>query len=154
MRAKVQAVWTPEDFELTVDAPPVMMGMAPEGVTVAVPVKVGGAEDPRVEIILAKHERPGGDRSEFVAVNGVAMLIPRGEKCSIPFRYFEVLQNAVETIYIQNLDTGERMARKIPSFQYQITRFPDQRAVDAYLERTRDEGKVAVVRPIVQAEAA
>jgi len=54
--------------------------------------------DKRVKIVIAVQDTPGGADPVDLSVNGVAMRIPRGVECLIPYRYFEVLQNAKQEI--------------------------------------------------------
>jgi hypothetical protein len=55
-------------------------------------------------VIIERQEGPGGDRPVFVAVNGVGILVPRGEPCNLAEPYIEALENAVQTVYHQDGD--------------------------------------------------
>lgn len=83
------------------------------------PLEKGG--DPRVNTKVTIHigvtEAPGGDRPVEVAVNGQAMLIPRGEDVEIPWPYYHVLQNAVQDKYDVD-DNGNIIPepRKVPLY--------------------------------------
>lgn len=134
-RAMVQKAWDKPDFVLDIPDRAAMVGMPPEGETVVIPKRVVGADEPKVRIVLHKSDKPGGDRPEFVAHNGVGMLVPRGEECEIPYRYFEILKNAVETVFGEDSE-GNRIERRIPAFQFTPVSMPDPRAIEAYIERT------------------
>lgn len=53
----------------------------------------------KVRILIAKEKGKGGDEDVSVGVNGLAMRIPRGVKCDIPYKYYEALCNAVGLEY-------------------------------------------------------
>lgn len=80
-----------------------------------------GAELPEmVTVIIAATEEPGGDEAVPVGVNGKAMLIPRGEPSKIPYRYYEVLENAKEWVYPQLKDGGLGQPRAVYSYPFQV----------------------------------
>ena len=70
---------------------------------------VGGKKMIRVNINIS--EKSGGDQAVPLSVNGVAMIVERGVDSDIPEPYFEVLQNAKQSIPITDRDghiTGYR----------------------------------------------
>lgn len=105
----------------------------------AAPVRSSGAlvpkdshKDPRVTLIVARQEGPGGDRPVEVAVNGTLILIPRGEPVTIAYRYYEALNNAVQTIYEQDRD-GEVIGRDVHAYPFQVMAMPTPDEVSAWL---------------------
>lgn len=51
----------------------------------------------KVKIKLPRDKSSGADpRGVYVAVNGVAMFVPRGVEVEIPEPYYEVLQRSME----------------------------------------------------------
>lgn len=91
--------------------------------------KSGG--DPKVTLVLNRTEEKGGNRPLFVSVNGVGMLIPRGEKVSIPFRYYLALLNAVGIQYDQD-EEGELESREVQSYPFNVQEMPPRDEIDAW----------------------
>jgi hypothetical protein len=52
-------------------------------------------------------EQPGGDKPFPVSVNGVTMLLPRGQDIWVPTEFIEALNNAVYWVYPEWDGTGE-----------------------------------------------
>jgi len=87
--------------------------------------------DPKVHLELNRSDDKGGDRAVPLNVNGKTMLIPRGEACNVPYRYYLVLVNAVRTVYEQ-MDDGELAPREVPAYPFRVITMPDQAEIDAW----------------------
>lgn len=88
--------------------------------------------DPRVTLLIAKGEGVDGDRPVYVGVNGRGMLVPRGEQVTIAYRYYLVLQNAVQTLKRQDPVTLEETDIDVPLYPVSVIRFPAQEEIDAW----------------------
>jgi hypothetical protein len=55
-------------------------------------------------IIIQRSTEKMGDQPVWLCVNGVGLFVPRGIKARIKNKYIEVLENAIETIYEQDLN--------------------------------------------------
>jgi len=74
----------------------------------------------KVTIIISKTNEPGGSQDVPVAVNGRAMLVPRGKPVEIPEHYFEALKNAEIGIYDELPEGGiNPEPRLVPAYPYQ-----------------------------------
>jgi hypothetical protein len=61
---------------------------------------LSSAKDPKVRIIIPRVGTDSPDaQTVFVAVNGRAMLLPRGKEIEVPARFVEALRNAVNLEY-------------------------------------------------------
>lgn len=74
----------------------------------------------KITIVVERQEGPGGDRPIFVAVNGTAMLIPRGEPAAVAWPYVEALKNAVRTEYYQDPSTQEILSHEVLTHPFRI----------------------------------
>lgn len=81
-------------------------------------------EDPaykkQVTITLIATEEPGGREPQFVGVNGVGMLIPRGKPVKIPYPYYEALKNAKKYHYDTDDDGKIIGRREVPAHNFQV----------------------------------
>ena len=89
--------------------------------------------DPKVQITIAEMPGAGGKRDVFVGVNGVGMMIPRGKPVDIPYRYYEALTHATQTLYDQDEATQEVISSEVPSYPMNVNKMPPQVDIDAYL---------------------
>lgn len=97
---------------------------APAGETPAHAVDPGSYQrGPRAKIVIARDEKPGGDRPVFVAVNGKSMLIPRAEPCDVGLPYVEALLHATQTLYDMD-EEGHITSREVPLYPMQILSMP------------------------------
>lgn len=87
--------------------------------------------DPVVCMYLERSEGKDGARPVPVSVNGVAMLIPRGEECKVPYRYYLNLMNAVRTVFDQDKD-GELQPREVLAYPFRVIQMPPQDEIDAW----------------------
>ncbi|MCP4547037.1 MAG: hypothetical protein GY835_11280 [bacterium] len=109
-------------------------------------------DDPRVLLNISKGEKEGEERPIPVGVNGVVMLVPRGEDVEIPWRYFLAIKAAVKTVHTQNTKTGDMDSRDMPSYPYSVLRMPPQEDIDAWHEREAQEAAQAQKQAEKQAE--
>lgn len=98
------------------------------------PSGLKSASDPRVTIMIPLSEKEGGDRHIEVLVNGRNILLPRGKDITIPYRYYEALNNAVKTEYRQdpNDPDHEVKSREVPSYPFQVKQMPSEEEVAAW----------------------
>lgn len=89
--------------------------VAPKSAVAAQP-----AEKDKVTVLISASEAPGGSDDVFAAVNGSGMLIPRGKPVSIPYRYYEVLKNAVSTVYDPLPNGGMSEPRQVPQYPFSV----------------------------------
>ncbi len=98
------------------------VGGTPEEVAAATPAVPTERRRPDPEdivtIVIPQQEIPGGNEPKWVACNDKGMWIPRDQEVSVKYKYVEVLENAVKTIY----DTDE-MGNRIGSRQVPATPF-------------------------------
>lgn len=80
--------------------------------------------DRRVCIILQRQDLKNGtkegERPKFVGVNGVGVLIPRGEPVIVAERYVNALRIATETVYEQDDQTGDVIEFDVPNTPFQV----------------------------------
>lgn len=76
---------------------------------------------PETKIMIHTDPRPGGQEPVKVGVNGVWMLIPRGEAVWVPDEYVHVLQNAKEVAFDEYTkgDGGLQGKREVLSYPFQ-----------------------------------
>ena len=73
----------------------------------------------RKKILLHASDSDGGSDAIPVSINGYTYQIPRGVICNVPVEVVEVLQNAVQTLYIGGAN-GSNVERKVPRFAFNI----------------------------------
>lgn len=94
--------------------------------------------DPKIEILIAETPEPGGDRDVEVAVNGVAFIIKRNQWVAVPYRVFEVLKNAVQTVWTPKNDSEGRLTpekRDVYSYPFQTRNEPSEAELAEWRER-------------------
>jgi hypothetical protein len=80
-----------------------------------------GIYDSEVTLIISASGDKGGEKPVKVAVNGVAMLLPRDKVIKVPFRYYEALLHAVRLQYDPSPDgIGTEPARRVPAHPFQV----------------------------------
>lgn len=87
--------------------------------------------DPLVRMYMERSDKEGGDRPVPVSVNGSTMLIPRGEECDVPYRYYLVLINAVRTVFEPD-DDGELQPRDVLAYPFRVVKMPEQGEIDTW----------------------
>jgi len=116
---------------------------------------VGGASskgDPVITILIPEEDKRGGDRPVPVTVNGTTILLPRARQIDIAYRYYLALENAKQTLYDQNPETGEITSRTVYATNFQVIQRPPQADVDAYNAREAKEAAEAEDAYIKQRE--
>lgn len=118
MRAKIQQAWNGTEIPVF-DEPGPDEG---KDVRVRAPTPAeatGGGKDPnrKVRIMIQRTEEPGGDRPVEVGVNGIKILLPRGEPIEVAYKYVHVLENAIKDTFESAVDQNGRMAGLAPPRQ-------------------------------------
>lgn len=79
---------------------------------------------PKIPIMISISEEAGGDEPVPVSVNGIAMLIPRGQRVEVPEPYVEALRHAIMTRYEQVDVDGhghmQMVPREVPAYPFQV----------------------------------
>lgn len=78
-----------------------------------------GRERTYIAVTLHASDGVGGDRPVAYRVNGVTMLIPRGERSWVPEEYVEAMRNAQQTQH-QFTSNGIVPMGQIPSYPFSI----------------------------------
>lgn len=99
-------------------------------------VSKGGKGDPLVEMTLHQSAEKDGKRPVFVAVNGVEILVPRGERIKLPYRYFHALENAIRTEGTWDEQSNEIIKTEVPAYPFLIHRLPSDEALDQWYADT------------------
>lgn len=137
MIGQIRSAWDKDEI-------PVIAASGPTDQTGTPPAKPNGTRalrgdtsknDPQVELTINEQEGPAGKRPVFVQVNGRGMLIPRNQRVTVGYRFFEALKNAVKTVHEQEED-GNISSRDVPSYPFQVHSMPSPAEIDAWLERT------------------
>jgi hypothetical protein len=79
-------------------------------------------EEKRTKIVIDEHLDPGQDQMNtdvFVGVNGRGYLIKRGVTADVPDEVLHVLNNAVQTVYVEG-PNGQEFTRDVPRFNVKI----------------------------------
>lgn len=99
-----------------------------------------GRNDPKVQIMIHSEERDGVVTSHHkeVGVNGQVWLLKRGVSLTVPYRVYEVLNNA-ERDAITHDGQGEVVSQKMKSTPFNVERMPPQAEIDAWRERVSKE---------------
>ena len=116
---------------------------------------IGGASsrsDPVIQILIPEEDKRGGDRPVPVNVNGTTILLPRAQPIDIAYRYYEALENARQTLYDQNPETGEISSKQVYATQFQVLRWPDKADLDRYKATQAEEARKAEEETIKQRE--
>jgi hypothetical protein len=140
LRAKVRAVFEGDEISLILPDDPEIAAKAPpnevrsDGQRM---VSKGGKGDPVVELTLMEQEGPAGKRPVFVSVNGKAMLIPRSKRVQVPYRYYDVLRNAVrsEVLHVTRGATTEELHNDVPEYNMQVHKEPSAAELNAWHAR-------------------
>ena len=98
--------------------------------------------DPIIEIQIPSTSEMGGKREVPVAVGGVQFTIQRDKWVPVPYRVFEALKNAVETVYEPGPkdEDGRQVpvGRDVPSYPFSYRNGPSEAEIAEWVERTRD----------------
>lgn len=114
--AKISAVHDKAEIAVEDEEQPHQpQGAAPRPVTDA---QQAPAEE-MVRVYIDLVDGPGGKDPVFLSVNGVAMLVPRGEEVDIKERYYHALCNAVTHRFESLKDGGMNpVPRKVPAYPF------------------------------------
>lgn len=75
----------------------------------------------KVRLTLNAKDAKDAKQPQFVAVNGVGILIPKGKEVEVPYPYYEALKNAVRREY-ETDDDGKIVAHHdVPQHAMQVT---------------------------------
>lgn len=95
--------------------------------------------DPKIEIFIPSSSEKGGDRDVKVAPNGVQFLVQRDKWVPVPYRVFEALKLAVQTMHEpnnNNLGELEITSRDVYSYPFSTRNEPTDAEVREWRERT------------------
>jgi hypothetical protein len=119
IRAKIALVWEGDEIEVAEDGK-VIADLA-KGVAADEGQAKEADPDRKVTILISRTNEPGGDQPVPVAVNGRAILIPRGKPSPVAYKYVEALTNAEQAIYDPLPDGGiSTEPRMVPAYPFQI----------------------------------
>jgi hypothetical protein len=108
------------DEQTSAPAPALAPAPTPTETKATSNAKPKGYWDEKIKVLVHRGEGAQGKKPIEVGVNGKVMLIPRGEECDIPRKYFEVIKNAVQEIITQDTETGDRETHKAPLYPYSV----------------------------------
>ena len=83
-------------------------------------------------IFIDTVEAPGGEEPVWVQVNGKGIWIPRGKDVEVKHKFVHVLENAVRSVYDQEVDdngnpTGQIIERKVKAYPWRhVQKAPEQ----------------------------
>lgn len=86
---------------------------------------------PRVTVMIFNGEGEAGTQRVFLGWNTKGMLVERGKPQPIPFPYYEVLKNAVETQTVQ-AENGEDIITDVQAYPFQVLQMPPAAEIQAW----------------------
>jgi hypothetical protein len=89
---------------------------------------------PRVVVNIFNGSGEIGTQKVFLGWNTKGMLVERGKPQPIPFPYYEVLMNAVETQTVQT-DDGEDIMTEVQAYPFQVLSMPAPEDIQAWRGR-------------------
>lgn len=95
--------------------------------------------DPKIEINIPQTAEAGGKDDVPVSVNGIQWTIQRDKWVTVPYRVFEALNHALQTLYEHSNDDLGRMKvdeRSVYSYPFQTRNEPSEAEVAAWRKRT------------------
>lgn len=98
-----------------------------------------GSDDPKVLLTIGKTQQPGGAHPASVSHNGKAMVIQRGIKVEVPYRYYLALLDARCADVQQDPNTKEITESEITNYPLQVHAMPSQEEIAAWFKRTENE---------------
>lgn len=135
LRAKIAQAWDGDHIEVDGEVGPsgrLVKPAAPATKPTGHQITAVSAKgDPVVMLVISEQPGKGGDRPVPVGVNGVAILIPRGAPQPVPWRYYQALCSAVQTVYEQ-LDDMTIIAKQVPCYPVTVTQMPPQDQIDRW----------------------
>lgn len=97
-------------------------------------------DDPKVELVLDTTAYPGGEEPASPNVNGKMLVIQRGVKVRVPYRFYDALLNAFEDKTVQDPnDPGKLVVTRVSNFPMREVKLPPQAEIEAWFERTKDK---------------
>lgn len=97
-----------------------------------------GREDPMVTIQIHRSENDTQNYPIPVSVNGTTILVPRGQKVKIPYRYYEALRNACQVQTVVDKDNRIIEVNEVPVYPMQVYEFPPAEEIERFLEESKD----------------
>lgn len=100
--------------------------------------------DPKVGVVVMKTDDKRRAKDVQLSVNGDVIIIKRGERVEIPYRFYEALLNAREDAAVEtdeiNPFTGNPVMdwQEVQSYPFQVFSMPSEAEVAAWRERTQD----------------
>jgi hypothetical protein len=95
--------------------------------------------DPKIDVNIPQTAEAGGKDDVQVSVNGVQWTIQRDRWVTVPYRVFEALNHALQTVYEYSSDDLGRMKvdeRNVYSYPFQTKNEPSEAEVIAWRKRT------------------
>lgn len=117
LRSMVKSAYNAPEFTLSASASPEQVP-APAGADEALAKAIAPENPDTVKVIISATDDDDGNEPVFLACNGVGMYVPRGEEAEIPYRYFEVLKNAVQFKYDPIEGGGLSPPRRVQLYPY------------------------------------
>lgn len=91
---------------------------------------------PKVTVLIFNQEGAAGTQRVFLGWNTKGMLVERAKPQPIPYPYYEVLKNAVETQTFQN-EAGEDVVNEVQAYPFQVLNMPSAEQVEAWRAKCR-----------------
>lgn len=91
---------------------------------------------PKVTIMIFNGEGAAGTQKVFVGWNTKGMLIERGKPQPIPYPYYDILKNAIETQTFQD-EKGEDVTTEVQAYPFSVISMPTQAEIDAWRAKCR-----------------
>lgn len=92
-------------------------------------------DDPVVELEIGETSYPGGDKPVPVNVNGGNLVIPRGKRYGIPYRFYLALMNAHNIDVRQDPKTLELQFTRTTNYPLTVHSLPTEEQKAAWHER-------------------
>lgn len=149
--ARLATVYAGQDIEVEDDGAPVVAAKSDNVVTIpqefdapGVPATdaaraLGGMtsrDAPKVTVLIFNSEGQAGSQKVFLGWNTKGMLVERAKPQPIPYPYYEVLKNAVETQTFQD-DKGEDVINDVQAYPFQVISMPPPAEIEAWRARCR-----------------
>jgi len=92
---------------------------------------------PKVTVMIFNQEGAVGTQKVFLGWNTKGMLVERGKPQPIPYPYYEVLKNSIETQTYQD-EAGNDVNTDVQAYPFQVLAMPPQSEIDAWKKRCRE----------------
>ena len=113
--------------------------------------------DPKAEITIAQTSDKTRSRDVQVAVNGDVIIVQRGKRVAIPYRFYLALDNAIEKIARDTDEINPQSQMPVkewvdqPSYSYTTHRLPSDEEIAAWHKRTDNNELKAGPAPMAAA---